>query len=37
VGKARKAGKRSKASYVAAGKKAWRTRRKKYGKDGVRG
>ncbi len=33
----RKAAKRSKASYVKAAKKAWRTRKKRYGKDGVRG
>ena len=29
--------KRSKAKSKAAAKKAWRTRRKKYGRDGVKG
>ena len=29
--------KRSKASYAKAAKKAWATRRKRYGKDGVKG
>jgi len=29
--------KRSHAASVKAGKKAWATRRKKYGKDGVKG